>query len=1376
MTKKKSNTGSSNKTVGKTETVSRVAGNGSFKKFPIVGIGASAGGLKAFQAFFAKMPVDSQMAFVLVQHMDPARESLLPDILRRYTKMKVIQVTDGMAVKPNCVYVTPPDGTMAVLGGVLNLIKPMGIETRQHPIDFFFRSMAQDQEDSAIGIVLSGTGTDGTQGLQDIKGHGGVAMVQDLASAEYDGMPKSAIDNVLVDQILPPGEMPAHLLAYTDITAHPIKTRTGGIKDISEHLQKIFVLIRAQTGHDFSHYKESTIVRRIEKRIVGTQLVTAAHYVRYLQQNSAEVDRLFREFLIGVTSFFREPKAFLHLEKEAIPEILKDKNPSQPVRIWVPGCATGEEAYSIAMLVQEQIQARGQDTRVQVFASDIDAEAIQKARSGVYGCAIEADVTAKRLKRFFTRDGNTYVIRDEIREMMVFADQNLIKDPPFSRIDLISCRNLLIYLEADLTKHMLPLFYDSLVDGGYLFLGSAETVGEFSDIFKTVDLKSKLFKCKKSVNQPPRRRILHPVVTSGPTRLITASQEKALQKKHDPDFQSMAEQTLLRSFSAACAVIDENRDVLYIHGRTGKYLEPASGAASTNILEMAREGLRIDLTTAIHQVMTEKKEVICKALQVKSNGDMNTVDVTVIPVPLDSSQALLAVVFQEVEPPQAQLPAKATDTISEKTRQYILGLENELRDTKENLMRTIHELESANAEQKSTNEELQSSNEELQSTNEELQTAKEELQSTTEELSILNGELEIRINELGRANSDIFNLLASTEIATIFLNEELQVSNFTPAVTKLVPLTENDIGRNLSHFAINLKYDRLLEDAEAVLDTLVPVEQEVQSRNGHWYLLRVLPYRTPERVIQGVVINLLDIHPQKTAEQLAGKQRDYYETILDSIHDGVWVSDRDDVIRYVNKGMEAIAGVARQAVSGVRVLEDFSEATIKYFSAHYLKAKETLTPVYYEAVSVTTPEGRESLQSGWLIPQVRDNQYDGIICSVLDVTESKTAEDALKKSEEKWRSLTENSPDYIMLLDLDYSIQFINYTVPDLTVSEVMGKSMLEFLPEDQQSVAIDCLERVLKNGKPDRMELRYVTGDGEVQYFDTRIAPLLDKEGRVSGLINSSNNVTEHKQFQKQLLVERERYYSTLESIPAFVYLQAPDYTMRYANNTFRKLFGDVEGKLCHELIQGIDKPCDECPTFEVFENKEPQTWEWKRNENEIYLICDNYTTDSDGTPLVLEMGIDITKEKQSEHLMRESELQYRTLFETMTQGVVYQNENGEITSANPSAERILGLSLEQMQGRTSIDPRWKSTHPDGTDFHGKTHPAMIALKTGKEVYNTVMGIFHPTKDETIWIKIDAIPQFKSGSTTPYQVYTILEDITASKQADQSGEKSEGK
>ena len=930
-------------------------------RFPVVGIGASAGGLAAFEAFFSGMPAatDPGMAFVLVQHLAPDHKSILSDLIRRYTRMQVFEVEDGMLVQPNCAYIIPPNCDMAFLNGALQLLQPAAPRGQRLPIDFFFRSLAADQHERAIGIVLSGTGSDGTRGVRAIKGEGGMVMAQNTASTEFDGMPRSAIATGLVDYELPPAEMPAQLIAYAAHAFGKLPRAASQVASKTDNaLKKIFVLLRAQVGHDFSQYKPSTVHRRIERRLAVHQIASIEDYVKYLQQTPAEVEALFRDLLIGVTNFFRDPDAFAVLQASAIAQVFVGKPAGSAVRVWTAGCSTGEEAYSIAILLVEHMEHIKASYTIQLFATDIDSQAIATARAGLYPASIAADVSAERLARFFTleADNGAYRIHKSIRDLLIFSEQDVIKDPPFSKLDLISCRNLLIYMGAELQKKLIPLFHYALRPGGSLFLGTSEGVGEFDELFDVVDRKSKLYRRRSDFQgRAPGAfgRFVPPITVLEQAAQPGAAKMPARASK--PSVREVAEQAMLAQVAPAGALVNQHGDILYLHGRSGMFLEPAPGEAGVNnILKMAREGLRPGLATALHQAVASKVVVRAHHLRVKTNGHYTLVNLTVRPVatrpPLadtadtEASQepALYLVVLDEALPSGAwgdALPPRRAGPAVDSTdgargtttdgdyvaaEARIAALTQELRAKDEYLQSTHEELESSNEELKSSNEEMQSVNEELQSTNEELETSKEELQSVNEELATVNTELQTKVVDLSRANNDMNNLLAGTGIGTVFVDHQLRILRFTPSASQIINLIMSDVGRPVAHIVSNLVgYDRLVADTQAMLNTLVPKELEVQTNSGQWYTMRIQAYRTLDNAIEGAVISFVDITALVKVRDDLRRSNDLQRlgVALRDASDAITVQDLDGHILAWNPGATRLYGWSEAQALAMNVHE-----------------------------------------------------------------------------------------------------------------------------------------------------------------------------------------------------------------------------------------------------------------------------------------------------------------------------------------------------------------------------------------------------------------------------------------------------------------------
>jgi two-component system CheB/CheR fusion protein len=827
--------------------------------FPIVGIGASAGGLEALEKFLGNVPEKSGMAFVIIQHMDPTYKGIMVEILQRGTPMKVIQVADGTRVRPDCVYVIPPNKDMSILHGTLRLFDPLAPRGLRLPIDFFFRSLAEDRQQGSIAVILSGMGSDGTTGIRAIKENTGIVLVQEPASAKFDGMPRSAVNSGMADFVAPVEELPGKIISY--VAHRPLVKTDLPLEDgARSSLEKIFILLRTKTGHDFSLYKKNTLYRRIERRMGIHQIDKIATYVRYLQENSQEREFLFKELLIGVTNFFRDPYAWDQVKEEVIPALLSERPAKGVLRAWVPGCSTGEEAYSLAIVFREvldQVQS-AQRTALQIFATDLDREAIDRARQGSFPANIAADVSQERLDRFFVKTENGYQISKEIREATIFATQNLIMDPPFTKLDIISCRNLLIYLTPEAQRKLLPLFHFSLNPGGFLFLGSSETIGVSMDLFSPLPGKSRLYRRSKSVLRARPVEFPSSFVPALPSVLEELEAPGAI-----VNLQALADQILLQYSSPPAVLVNGEGDILYINGRTGKYLEPAAGKANWNIFAMAREGLRYELANAFQKAVRQRDPVTLKGLKVETNSDEETVIVTIraIAEP-EALKGSFMIVFADT----ASLHETKTKGRSRTGSAGQRELENELRGVREDLRKTHEEMQSSQEELKSTNEELQSSNEELQSTNEELTTSKEEMQSMNEELQTVNAELQIKIDELSRLNNDMTNLFNSTDIAILFVDNKLNIRRFTIYATKLFKLIESDIGRPITDLATDLDYPEMSKDVKEVLQTLVFVEKEIATHDGRWFIARIMPYRTLANMIDGAVITFTDITVAKTLE------------------------------------------------------------------------------------------------------------------------------------------------------------------------------------------------------------------------------------------------------------------------------------------------------------------------------------------------------------------------------------------------------------------------------------------------------------------------------------------------------------------------------
>ena len=885
-----------NKSVSKTAK-NKTTDNTENEDFPIVGIGTSAGGLETLEQFFSKMPEKTGMAFVIVQHLDANHVSMMPELLQRMTTMKVFQITDHLKVKPNCVYVIPPNKTISLLNGFLHLFAPIETQGLRLPIDIFFRSLAEDKKEKSIGVILSGMGSDGSLGIKAIKEKNGIVLVQDPETAKFDSMPRSAVKAVIADIVAPVEELPAKLIHFLQFI--PSKKRDLEIDSANKsNLDKIIILLREQTGHDFSSYKKNTLFRRVERRKGIHNIHKIENYVRFMQENPKETEILFKELLIGVTSFFRDTEVWEKLKEVVLPEMLEKLPDGTVLRAWVSGCSTGEEAYSLAIIFKEVLEKlqKKRNLNLQIFATDLDIEAIEKARKGVFPPNITVDVSPERLSHFFINENKSFRVNPTIREMVVFAPHNVIKDPPFTKLNLLTCRNMLIYMEPELQNKIIRLFNYSLNPGGIMVLGSAETLGTNNEGFDVIDDKLKIFKrsslakTKVPLDFPSAFSINNKI---NPKILATPINEE--------NIQSLTDQILLNHFTPASVLVGEKGDIINITGLTGKYLEPIAGKANWNLFAMLRGDLRVELPIAFQKALKNYQPVILRKIKIENYGNEQYVDVTIQQIEKPNTlKGKVMIVFNDL--PEITI----TKTVNSKQNKPSLTnrekeLEIELHQCVETLKTLREEMQSSDEELKTTNEELQSTNEELQSTNEELTTSKEEMQSLNEELQTVNIELQNKVADYVQANNDMKNLLNSTEIATLFLDKELNIRRFTDTITNIYKVRNTDIGRPITDLVTDLQYPEIIIDSKQVIKTLNFIEKSISTKDGRWFDVKIMPYRTLDDHIEGLVLTFNDVTKFKQVElelkeandKLQKSDETRYRHLFKTAKEGILVIDAD---------------------------------------------------------------------------------------------------------------------------------------------------------------------------------------------------------------------------------------------------------------------------------------------------------------------------------------------------------------------------------------------------------------------------------------------------------------------------------------------------
>jgi two-component system CheB/CheR fusion protein len=1140
------------------------------KRCPVVGIGASAGGLEAFKSFFANVSAESGLAFVLIQHLSPEHPSLMPELLSDSTQMPILQVTEPVVVEANHIYVIAPNTVLTIREGVLRVTPPTEPHGHRWPVDIFLRSLAEDQGENAAAVLLSGAGSDGAAGLQAIKRHGGQTFVQSPESCRYDSMPRAALATGVVDNVLAVEDMGARLIDFYRYREQSISDAgpDGGSGDVLESLSSICKLLTDRLGHDFSRYKQSTLVRRVQRRMQMLRLTPAASYLALLDKDEKEAEQLFKDLLIGVTEFFRDPEAFEVLANRVIPKLFQQASSSGTVRVWAAGCATGQEVYSLAILLKEYMARVGALHPVQIFATDIDSEALDTARLGFYGADIEDNVSQERLQRFFRRQENGYQVVKEIREMCIFSVHNLINDPPFSRMDLVTCRNVLIYFEAGLQQRVIPLFHYALKSGGYLLLGPAESLGAHVDSFRPVDKRLRIFQAKASSSVPSVRFPR----TEGPrsSRIVMDSTFKMRQAR-ERDSKDVHERALLDWYAPPSVLIDANGEVLHFVRRTSRFLEPPVGVPSHNIFDIVRDSLRMVLRAALNQARTDGGEVVMENIDVEMQHQVQRISLVVRPLK-DGEQAVerFLVIFREEGSPKSRDEVQAPPPSLSAEVEAVNQLERELRSTKEWLQATIEELENSNEELKSSNEELISINEEYQSANESLQTSKEELQSLNEELETVNTELSKKVDELDRANADVRNFFASTGIATLFLDKELRIKKYTPTAVELFNLIETDIGRPLLDITARFGASELLAAIEKCSQgEYVPDFEVFKNENESWFICRLVPYRTIESNIDGVVVNFFDVTALKAAESALR------ETIAENekLHEiGIAFASELDLGRLVQKITDVATSVTKAQFGAFfyNVLNDQGEAFTLYTisgvprsafekfpmprntkvfestfrgtgplrsdditkdprygknAPHFGMPAGHLPVVSYLSVPVISRNGEVigGLFFGHGEPGIFDAHAEsralGIAAQAAAAVDNARMVDHLRRtahaldaSERRFRQLADSMPQIVWTARPDGYLDYYNRRWYELTGQEEGLEGDESWVPVVHPDDLARCVERwsrAIETGEPYEVRFRMrLAATGEYRWYLARALPIRDEDGKITRWFGSGTDI----------------------------------------------------------------------------------------------------------------------------------------------------------------------------------------------------------------------------------------------------------------------------
>lgn len=1074
------------------------------EKCPIVGIGASAGGLGALKSFFDNASNDMGAAFVVIQHLDPSHPSFTADILGRHTKMPTRQVKHGATVEINHVYVIPPNATLTLKGNKFELAEAETRHGIRMPIDQFFSSLAKQIEQRAIGIILSGTGSDGTAGLREIKGSGGVIFAQSPETAQFDGMPRAVIATGLVDVVCPVEDMPSQIRDYL---SHKYVKQAANSDEVSippddeAHLKSIIALLQARLGQDFRGYKKGTLGRRIIRRMGLRNIQEMSDYLTFLRMDDKEAEELYRDLLINVTSFFRDPEAFDVLEASVLAKLVEAKDRDDQIRVWVPGCATGEEAYSIAMLIIEQCEAAHKDCAIQIFATDIDDQALAVGRAGIYPANLVTDITPERLRRFFIRQDGAYQVTKKMRETVTFASQNLIMDPPFSRLDLISCRNLLIYLEAHLQDKIIGNFNFALNEGGYLFLGRSESTNQLARLFEPVDKKSRIFRNTAIAHASPDSFQINGV---SPRRMPNGM-FPAPRRKETVRLRELMQQQLLRNYAPAAVLANAKNQALYFMGPTGDYLEQPSGQPTLDLLSMVHADLRKDVRAGLKKVIDSNQTIVTEIHPVQRAGMAENIRLTIKPltVPVDN-ESLFLVTFENIAATMSEATITAKHLPQDEST--VDQLESKLRDAQEDLQISMEELESSNEELQASHEEMMSVNEELQSANEELETSKEELQAMNEELSTVNYQLKDKVEELANVNDDLKNFVASTGIATLMLDSKHQIGRFTPATKRLFNLIDADIGRPLDDIREKFQDQNFLQDVDRVFHEFQPIEREIMADDGTSYLMRIAPYRAIEQRHGAVILTFVDISQRLKNERALRESEERFRQLVESGPDPLVLINAEGEITLVNSQAQEFFGYDRQEFLSMNIENLLPKRFRKRHHAHrqeFLKdAKVRLMGSGLELLALLKDGEEVPIEVG--LSPVRTKDGLMICAAIRDIREHQRAVLAMKQAQSEAEAALAAKSRFLATAshDLRQPLQSLGMLTEALML-KIHDAEIIELV--SQQSVSLanmrNLLNSLLDISKLDSGGVEVEIDDVDLQAIITGVCSSFQAEADKKGL-----------------------------------------------------------------------------------------------------------------------------------------------------------------------------------------------------------------------------------------------------------------------------------